>query len=374
MTNQNDFQVAIIRQRQKLIAELQSEGLHLEGSDSGVSSRKGGAGPSDHKAITVMGTTVMVPVHTKPATVSPYTAKSFVDAQTARLFYNNEEIGVITFPPQPKFYDLQTDDGIPYWKIAQLHADNVLATTVLQHCIRYPDRNTRCQFCAIGESLKGDRTIARKSPEQLAEVTEAACRLDGIEHLVMTTGTPPTSDRGAAILTNCAAAITKKKSLPIQAQCEPPDSFDWFSRMKDSGVTALGMHLEALDPEVRKRIMPSKAEISVDYYIQAYRAAVQVFGRGEVSTYLLAGLGDSRETLLEGCRTLIDIGVYPFVVPFIPITGTPYESQPPPKSSFMASVLEPLGEMLKDAEMISHKLSAGCSKCGACSSLSTFES
>ena len=36
------------------------------------------------------------------------------------------------------------------------------------------------------------RTIASKSPQQLAEVTEAARRLDGIEHVVMTTGTPPT--------------------------------------------------------------------------------------------------------------------------------------------------------------------------------------
>jgi len=31
--------------------------------------------------------------------------------------------------------------------------------------------DTKCQFCAIGESLKGNRTIARKTPEQLTEVS-----------------------------------------------------------------------------------------------------------------------------------------------------------------------------------------------------------
>jgi len=133
------------------------------------------------------------------------------------------------------------------------------------------------------------------------------------------------------------------------------------------------MHLEAFDPDVRARIMPGKAEVSVDYYMAAYRAAVAVFGRTQVTTYLLAGLGDSRDTLLAGCRELIDIGVYPFVVPFVPISGTPLAHRAPPTSEFMRSVLEPLGTMLTTAGMRSDQISAGCGKCGACSAQSTFE-
>ena len=249
----------------------------------------------------------------------------------------------------------------------------MLATTVLQSCIRYPDRRTRCQFCAIGQSLLDGRTIAIKTPEMLAEVAEAACRLDGIEQLVMTTGTPKTADRGAAVLAACARAVTERVALPIQAQIEPPDDFDWFRRLQDAGVNGLGMHLEAWDPEVRARIMPGKAEIPVSYYLQAYAAAVEVFGRGQVSTYLLAGLGDSRETLIDAARQLIDIGVYPFIVPFVPITGTQLENHPPPSSDFMISVLQSVGQMLKAAGMTSDKIKSGCSKCGACSALSEFE-
>ncbi len=315
----------------------------------------------------------MAPVHTYSAQSSPLVARPRRDGQSAVLFRNGEQVGLVTFPPQPKFYALKTADGIPYSKIAQLHARDVLATTVLQHCIRYPDTRTRCQFCAIGESLRGGRTIASKTPEQLAEVTAAARRLDGITQVVMTTGTPDTPDRGAAILSECALAITKRTAIPIQGQCEPPASYDWFARMHGSGITSLGMHLEAWDPRVRARIMPGKAEIPVEEYLKAYRAAVLVFGRGEVSTYLLAGLGDSRESLLAGCRELIDIGVYPFVVPFVPITGTRLERHAPPSPEFMVSVLEPLGEMLRVAGMTSDTLQAGCAKCGACSSLSAFE-
>ena len=74
--------------------------------------------------------------------------------------------------------------------------------------------------------------------------------------------------------------------------------------------------------------MPGKAQVSLDRYFEAFAAAVPVFGRGQVSTYILAGLGDSKEAILATCEKLIALGVYPFVVPFVPISGTPLESHP----------------------------------------------
>ena len=55
-----------------LISELQSFGARLADPAAGAESRRGGAGPSDHKAMTIDGVTVMVPVHTAPAFESPY--------------------------------------------------------------------------------------------------------------------------------------------------------------------------------------------------------------------------------------------------------------------------------------------------------------
>lgn len=373
MSNPLERPMSPVTPRQALVAELQTKGLKLNDRHAMATSRRGGAGPSDHAAVTIGNGTYMIPVHTSDAGHSPFSVRQTAGSRGTILRRNGKEIGIVSLSGKPKFYDLATEDGIPYWKIATLHARKVLATTVLQSCIRYPDRRTRCQFCAIGQSLLDGRTIAIKTPEMLAEVTEAACRLDGVEQLVMTTGTPKTPDRGAAVLTDCARAVTEKVRLPIQAQIEPPDDFSWFRRLQDAGVNGLGMHLEAWDPEVRARIMPGKAEIPVSYYLEAYADAVKVFGRAQVSTYLLAGLGDSRETLIDAARQLIEIGVYPFIAPFVPITGTQLEKHPPPSSEFMISVLRPVGEMLKAAGMTSDKIKSGCSKCGACSALSEFE-
>lgn len=119
--------------------------------------------------------------------------------------------------------------------------------------------------------------------------------------------------------------------------------------------------------------MPGKATVPVEYYFEAFGAAVKVFGWGQVNTYLLAGLGDSLETLLDVCDRLIQIGVYPFVVPFVPITDTPLANHPAPKSEFMITLYERVGAMLKQAKMSSEDIKAGCAKCGACSALSSFE-
>ena len=369
----NAFQNSVLTHKQLLASELQSLGLRIVDEAASASSRRGGAGPSDHKALTLMGTTIMVPIHTRPVKHSPFTVDPPDPQGRSMLYRNGLPETPVQFPPQPKFYGLKTQDEIPYWKIAQLHSHNVLATTVLQTCIRYGNSATKCQFCAIGESLKAGRTIARKSAEQLAEVAEAAQRLDGVVQVVLTTGTPPTDDRGAAVLVEVAAAIKERTGLLIQAQCEPPQDFAWFQRLKDAGVDSLGMHLEAWDEEVRARIMPGKAEVPVSFYLKAFQAAVAVFGKAQVSTYLLAGLGDSIEGLLSGCRQLIALGVYPFVVPFVPIGGTQLENRQPPDSNFMRAILQHLGEMLSEAGMTSDTVKAGCAKCGACSSLSTFE-
>jgi radical SAM protein (TIGR04043 family) len=282
-------------------------------------------------------------------------------------------IASIAFPKAPRFYERSTADGIPYSQIATLHGADVLATTVLQNCIRYESRRKTCKFCAIGQSLAAGRTIAHKSPQQLAEVARAAVELDGVKQMILTTGTPPTPDRGAQILVDSVTAIRAVVDIPIQVQCEPPDTDLWFERMKAAGVDTLGMHLEVVTPELRAQIMPGKATVSIERYMESFKAAVAVFGRGQVSTYILAGLGDSRAAILDISRQLLDIGVYPFVVPFVPISGTPLEDHPAPTPEFMKAVLEPLAAMINTANMRSSDSKAGCGKCGACSSLSLYE-
>jgi radical SAM protein (TIGR04043 family) len=369
------------------MADLQAAGLSVE-SDSAAATapvgRRGGAGPSDHRAVSLDGATVMVPM--RPAGQSPFrlrvlsapssssSSSSSPSPSRAWILRGDDLLAEVELPPPARFYALSTADGIPYSKIALLHARRVLASTVLQSCVRYADPARACRFCAIGTSLKEGRTLARKTPAQLAEVAAAAVRLDSVEQLVLTTGTPASADRGAAHLAACAAAVkATTPALPIQVQCEPPDDFGWFARLRAAGADALGMHLEAVEPAVRAAVMPGKAEVPVERYFDAFTAAVAVFGRGQVSTYLIAGLGDRPASLLAMAERLVSIGVYPFVVPFAPIAGTPMAGHAPPSSDSMRSLYTEVARLLRQHGLSSTEMKAGCAKCGACSALSSYE-
>jgi biotin synthase-related radical SAM superfamily protein len=98
-----------------------------------------------------------------------------------------------------------------------------------------------------------------------------------------------------------------------------------------------------------------------------------VFGRGQVSTYILAGLGDSEDAIAQMSERLASAGVYPFVVPFVPIDGTPLAHHPKPDSAFMQRLYPRIGASLRRHGLHSDTINAGCAKCGACSALKHHE-
>jgi radical SAM protein (TIGR04043 family) len=328
--------------------------------------RRAGAGPSDDGHWRLRGgsaaTLPMVPD-------SPFAVDG--DGRLTRAGVVVEE-AVLEGVGRPAFYDLQTADGVAYEQLARLHGTDVLATTVVQTCIRYTKPSTRCRFCTIEESLHSGATTQVKRPDQLAEVAEAAVRLDGVRQMVMTTGTSNGPDRGAKHLGRCVLAVKAAvPGLAIQVQIEPPVDLAWIDALHEAGADAIGIHIESLDEDVRARWTPGKATVGVSRYEEAWDRAVEVFGRNRVSTYLLVGLGEDPDELVAGARRLIDRGVYPFVVPYRPLVGSLAHADgvPAPDPAVLAEVTGRVGSALAHARMRGADQVAGCAACGACSAL-----
>lgn len=352
----------------KDIIELQVNGVQGPFVEKG---RIGGAGPSDDKAFLLGTFTLMVPTLNRPSEKSNFHIEK--KANQLSLKKGHSDLGKISEVSRPRFYDLTTQDGIPYRKIARLHGSDCLASTVVQQCIRYDNRNTRCQFCGIGLSLNRGSTILKKTPEQLAEVAVAAKRFDNIKHVILTTGTTDTNNKGAEYLSQCALAIKNATGLPVNVQFEPPQDKQIFSTLAEMGVDSVGIHIESFDPDVRKAVTPGKASISEEEYFQAFKDAVSVFGKNQVSTFVILGLGEDENLTLRRCRQAIEIGVYPFLVPVRPINGTLMEKFNTPSVEYLEKMYLRVGEMLSVNGLHSDKSSSGCVKCKACSMLQFAE-
>lgn len=350
----------------QLLAELQSEGARVEGE---VAGRKGGAGPSDAGMVLVEGVPLTFPFLSHYATTSPFVLREEDDGWG--LYRREAHVARVEVPTRPRFYDLTTDDGTPLWKIALLHLDS-LASTVVQTCA-YWGTEDQCHFCGIQLSLEAGQTTAVKKPEQLAQAAVAARDLDGAVDVTLTTGTTGSADKGAGYVARCAEAVKRASGLPVQAQFEPPPDVEVLADVAGHGVDAVGMHVESFDPDVLARVAPAKARAGIDHYFRAWRRAVDLFGPGQVSTYVILGMGEDPDLTARRCREAVDLGVYPFIVPLRPVPGSLMADWLPPAPDYVDSMYRRVVPHLAQRGMYARDVAAGCARCQACSGMSAYE-
>ncbi|MEU8246290.1 MSMEG_0568 family radical SAM protein [Nonomuraea sp. NPDC048916] len=350
----------------ELIVRLQSQGLRTEVS---LEARKGGAGPADAGMLWIDGSPATVPTTADYVRNSPYALRQ--EDSGFGIYQGSVRLADASLAPRPKYYDMETADGVPYWKIALMHLDS-MASTVLQTCA-YWGNSDQCTFCGIGVSLDAGRTIAKKTPEMLAEVSVAARDLDGAVDATLTTGSTATPDRGALYVGRCAQAVKEASGLPVQIQFEPPSDLDVINRVRDMGADSVGIHVETFDPEVLARVAPGKARWGIEAYFSAWERAVQVFGEGQVSTYVILGMGEDPKITVDMCRRAVDMGVYPFIVPLRPVPGSLMEYERPPSADYVEKIYRQVVPHMLRRGLTATGVMAGCARCQACSGMAALE-
>ena len=349
-----------------LIMDVQARGLRVEAE---MERRSGGAGPTDSGMLWIEGYPVTAPTGNATAATSPYLLKAEDDGYG--IYRDDVRVASARAEQRPRFYDLKTADGISYEKIALLHLDS-LASTVVQTCAYWGNAD-QCTFCGIGLSLESGRTIVKKTPAMLAEVAVAARDLDGAVDATLTTGSSRGVDRGARYVGRCGQAVKEASGLPVEVQFEPPFDLDVINEVGDMGIDSVGIHVETFDPQVLARVAPAKAASGIESYFAAWERAVKVFGEGQVSTYVILGMGEDPEVTIAGARRAIDIGVYPFVVPLKPVAGSLMEDWPSPSREYVEPIYRRIQAYMTLRGMNSGTAKAGCARCQACSGLKSLE-
>lgn len=352
----------------RLKVELLCEGVRLSAKiDKG---RKVGAGPAGGRYIVLPGgfcvNTAFWGAFTEksPWELTERNGEPFLMRKDDETL---EEIPVEVVP-NPNFYSLKTSDGVPMWKIALLHGTNCLATTVHQKCVHWKF-GKECKFCGIDLSLKSGTTIPVKTSKQFREVVEAAAEEGVCNCITLTTGTIATPDRGATLLAEVAREVKSHQKIPVHVQVEPPENDEYLEMLADAGADTIGVHIETFDRRIRKEVCPGKAETTLEKYYEIWKRSVELFGEEQVSSFLIAGLGEDDENILRGAEELARIGVVPYLVPFRPLVGTEFENKRPPSSKRMIALYKRVAETLKIYGVNPNKNKAGCVRCGACSAV-----
>ena len=129
-------------------------------------------------------------------------------------------------------------------------------------------------------------------------------------------------------------AIYSRVKVPISISCQPLNREN-MQRLAEVGVERIGIPLDAATEELFDRV---KGRLVGGPYVweeqfKLLSEAVEIFGKGKVSTHLIVGLGETEREMVETVQRCVDMGVLPALFAFTPILGTALKDNPQPPVS-----------------------------------------
>lgn len=161
-----------------------------------------------------------------------------------------------------------------------------------------------CKFCA---SRKLDRRITKNlSPEKVVEMAIDASKKQGFKSLAFTSAVVESPERTVAMMLFVVREV--RKALPdVPIGVEPyVAKLSDVHELKKAGANEIKLNIETFDPE---RFANVCGKLHYQFVLDALDHAVEVFGKGKVTTNLLVGLGESDDELLEGVRYFAERGI-----------------------------------------------------------------
>lgn len=288
---------------------------------------------------------------------SPFTIKE--TNGIFELFDNERFISKIDVLPLPEWCK-EYVEGYRIGDYLRPHSKHCIACWPYLKC-NYYSIGKQCRFCSMG-----DYQIKTILPESIVgEMIKTAIANNPNYEVALSGGTCHEPDHSIAYFSKVCEIVRKNDIEYISVETAPPNELFYIDELKKSGATAIIMNLEIADEERRKIICPGKSSISQQHYLYAYERAVNVFGAGNVSCVLIAGI-QKAEDIINKSAELIDMGVVPTIIPFKPLDGCNMRRQPITNPDELILIATEVDKLLNE-----HKLAAsnqkGCTKCNGCS-------
>ena len=276
------------------------------------------------------------------------------------LCKNSDDICQFKTIQPPAWYFKKTKDGTLMSNIFLQEGKETLITAIWNNCC-YFSNNTQCRFCVLGY----EKGVEMKKVDQIAETVRVALQENPNHYVHLTGGNTFSSDHGIAYYEKYVKAIRAvNKSVPISLEVAPPNDCLWLKKLADAGANGFSINIEVWDEKKRKVICPGKSKIKRKLYFAAWKKGVELLGKYKISSMLIVGL-DSKESIKDGVKSLIKIGVKPTLIPFRPFSkGQLLYLSPPNPEEFMELSEFAGREMAKNNA--DYNLFVGCEHCGAC--------
>lgn len=232
-------------------------------------------------------------------------------------------IDEIDFVRRPAFFGKRTSSGVLMDSLADVRAQKLILTA-FQKCLFWKDHE-QCHYCAFFTNQKSTGLV---SEDDLFETVQEALKEEGrFCEIYLSGGSDYTGsypfeneiERYIRILSRISGLF--KERFPSQLMAPAYEKKDLKRIFDNTGITSYCPNIEIWDRDLFENLCPGKQRhIGYDNWIRRTIDAVEVFGKGNVYTQVVAGAELARphgfdsedealESNLEGCEFFAKNGV-----------------------------------------------------------------
>jgi len=268
------------------------------------------------------------------------------------IFYEDEYVEEIEFPPTPLFYSETTSRGTPMTGIANVRPQAINLWSY-NYC-HYFEGGNQCKFCSAGlyfnERKKKLGNNADLDPQDISETIAEILKEPGrFSMLILTGGSDPRGDEPFDYEVNRYIEVLQavgenfsEKQFPSHITCSAFSKKQLKRLHDETGVMRYCPDLEVWDKDLFKWICPGKEKfVGQDMWINSMFDALEVFGEGSVCTNIVAGcemaephgfktVDEALKSNIEGCEYLAKRGISMMSFVFKPALGAAFHKQKQP--------------------------------------------
>jgi biotin synthase-related radical SAM superfamily protein len=134
-----------------------------------------------------------------------------------------------------------------------------------------------------------------------------------------------------AHLTALVKAVRQHAKVPVSVSCQPLNSGK-MRCLAEAGADRIGIAIDAATEKLFSQVKGASADgpYTWESQFRQLQEAVEVFGKGKISTHLIIGLGETENDAVSLIQRCVDMGVSPALFAFTPVRGTALEKKPQP--------------------------------------------
>ncbi len=196
------------------------------------------------------------------------------------------------------------------WKDGVLFLDKVELKPTLFHAPEQAFFNLDsqciydCKFCT--SPLLDKKATKNLTPDKVVSMIKEASKRPDLKAVALTSAVPDSAAETVERLAYVIRRTRKELGAEMPIGVEPyVSSLQDIDLLKEAGADEIKLNIETFDREIFEKVCGGQ---DLDWILEAIEHAVQVFGRGKVTSNIIVGLGESDESVIAGIETLARMG------------------------------------------------------------------